>query len=223
MVYVELSVYKGYGSYDTHRAYNVNMHYQRTISFMISQYRMNELGELQTRISVDNVSYYLHSLTVHDGDTVSSQQHYSLCLNTPWYNGMNGTVTNVCIKSLSISKIPSPSSVCEAEIKCNETLGGILYRGFGIDYYYFNVSDDLPFVMFDLCGSLYDTNLQFNDVDLYLYDTDFTVLHHGADTGVCFNKEQLLITHLDAGQYVLGIGYTVYVPPAFYMGIKCDL
>eukprot|EP01083_Nonionella_stella_P245775 853903_1 len=201
--YLELSISNGYGFDDIHRVPNLHhaLPTDHTFHNISVSYDTNEFNERQTIMRIDNVSYHLLSISVYDD--VSSEQQYSLYLS----GDLNATVTNICIQSAAPLSIPC--SVCKGEIKCDDTLNGELVSASGIDYYYFNTSQVLPFVMFDACGVLYDIYSYFYDVNLYLYDLNWTVLNHGADTGVCLNKEQLAISDLNAGEYILGIEYII--------------
>eukprot|EP01083_Nonionella_stella_P203585 742792_1 len=115
------------------------------------------------------------------------------------------TVSNLCIQSPMFTN--DKCEVCGAEITCGETVTSMLTSSSDIDYLYFNLSADTTNshskVMFDSCGSSYDTYL-------YLYDINFNILFQGDDEGDCGTKEQLTIDPLHSGEYILGVsGYGV--------------
>eukprot|EP01084_Bolivina_argentea_P006490 12319_1 len=140
---------------------------------------------------VDDVIYYSTNYAVKPF-IPSTRELYSLYISSPLYmpNGINGTVQNVCIKSFKMN--------IENEIKCGDMIYGALTSLSDIHYYLFNSSQDLSEVLFDSCGSSYDTYM-------YLFGEDNSVLYQGDDDGDCGNREMLLTNFLVAGQYILGV------------------
>eukprot|EP01083_Nonionella_stella_P029219 80506_1 len=92
---------------------------------------------------------------------------------------------------------------CVDVVTCNATYNGDLSEATNIIYYYFNYSGHNERVMFDSCGSKYDTTL-------YLYDMDMNVLFEADDDGSCGNRAQMMIHSLSSRAYILGI--SMYKP-----------
>eukprot|EP01084_Bolivina_argentea_P030098 55817_1 len=141
--------------------------------------------------SIDNDSHYFVS---NVPSKVPQTQIYQLYFSAPYPDAINATVSNICISS---------AMIITGEIKCDDDFTGTLLSGVDIDYYYFNSTGNhnALSVLFDSCNSSYDTYL-------YLYDMHFNALYQGDDHGDCGVKEQLFISTLNPGEYILGIsGY----------------
>eukprot|EP01084_Bolivina_argentea_P271045 461061_1 len=85
--------------------------------------------------------------------------------------------------------------ICSGQINCGDILTGSLNSESDIHYYYFN-SSGLT-VLFDSCGSLFDTIL-------YLFDMELNILYQEDDNNCCL-QAQLLASQLQPGEYILGI------------------
>eukprot|EP01084_Bolivina_argentea_P100221 180000_1 len=105
----------------------------------------------------------------------------------------------------------------DGHVKCNETLTGEWDDWNDIDnLYLFNLSTASK-VIFDSCGSSYDTVLYLNDTDGpgYLYWTD--------DAGDCGDRAILSISSLEAGEYILGVsGWWYFDGGPFIVRVFCD-
>eukprot|EP01084_Bolivina_argentea_P167223 290266_1 len=119
---------------------------------------------------------------------------------------INATISNICI----LSSIDT--------VHCDDMINGKLLSSSDIKYYRFHVTS-YQSILFDACLSLYDTHL-------YLFDSNFVLLHENDDSSQCGNyQSQLEIRWLSAGEYVLGIsGYGTQIHHSFgeyNINVKC--
>eukprot|EP01084_Bolivina_argentea_P268352 455763_1 len=157
-------------------------------------YLLYSYASTRNMLKIDNFVYYYHSWM---SASTHQDQMYQLYMSNPRNHSANGTVSNVCIKS----PIPIKTlDIFEGTIKCGDTLRGELNSASDIDYYYFNLSNTSA-VLFDSCGSIYDTKLS-------LYNANFIKLIEADDDGDCGYQAQLVQLQLFAGEYVIEIsGY----------------
>eukprot|EP01083_Nonionella_stella_P203581 742783_1 len=144
---------------------------------------------------LDNFVRYYYSTLISPSNST-----YQLYMSNARDPTTQATVSNICIQSAIYTN--DKCEVCDAEIACGQTLTSVLTSSSDIDYLYFNLStgDNTSHskVIFDSCGSSYDTYL-------YLYDINFNILFQSDDDGDCNTKTQLTIDTLHSGEYILGI------------------
>eukprot|EP01084_Bolivina_argentea_P160072 278775_1 len=98
-----------------------------------------------------------------------------------------------------ISTTNSYCGGCTGEMQCGQITTGNLNSLSDIKYYYVNLSLDISSVMFDSCGSNYDTYL-------YLFDLDYNILYTSEYFSLeCNPGTQLFIDQLQSYDYILGI------------------
>eukprot|EP01084_Bolivina_argentea_P147648 258292_1 len=117
---------------------------------------------------------------------------YSFYTSSPWGEGINGNVTNICINLQNI--------LFDDKIKCGQSVNGEIFSSQQDYYYYFNLSAATT-VLFDSCRSEYATTL-------FVMNMNFSILYetsnnYDIDPSIC--GQQLLLYSLAKGRYILGI------------------
>eukprot|EP01084_Bolivina_argentea_P187706 323275_1 len=164
--------------------------------YMSYKYGLNDLTHNENIFKVDNTEYSYYATASVSGTM------YNLYMSRSSDNIINASVSNICITSKSsadtvIDNDPCPQ--CISHIKCGQIITGELTFKSENSRYYFNLSRPAS-VLFDSCGSSFDTYLR-------LYDMQDNILFQGDDDGYCTesSREQLPAPALDAGEYILGI------------------
>eukprot|EP01084_Bolivina_argentea_P304075 525084_1 len=96
--------------------------------------------------------------------------------------------------------VTGESPVIGDAITCGASIEGDLYFdpwASTIYYYYYHTQENMS-IIFDACDSEFDTYL-------YFYDSNFTILHQTDDDVNSDTREQLFISSLKSGTYILGI------------------
>eukprot|EP01084_Bolivina_argentea_P189765 326272_1 len=119
-------------------------------------------------------------------------QTYNLYVGGPFNDTLNSSISNICIKSYVSEEL-------DRNISCGDVIESELISASDIQYFYFNTPSYLEYVLFDSCGSEFDTYLG-------LVTDEFQIINEGDDDGDCQQSqhhEQLLVEKLVAGKYVL--------------------
>eukprot|EP01084_Bolivina_argentea_P234139 394187_1 len=120
-----------------------------------------------------------------------SQNFYASC---PISMGLNASISNICVNTpINIDNI----QIFENEISCGDTIQSSLDSTYDIDYYYFDLTATSA-VLFDSCGSSFNTSLA-------LYDMEFIEIGTSAVRYDCFPQSQLIFQPLFKDKYVLKI------------------
>eukprot|EP01084_Bolivina_argentea_P016162 30268_1 len=157
---------------------------------------VSEYSNQAARLRIDDISHYRSKPWFSSFPTVINLPFYMV---SPWHNGLNATIKDICIKSQEEGPSNTPCPICDGEIQCNQTLWGDIAFPTDMSYYYFNTTERKPNIVFDSCGSGFFTRL-------YLYDLDWNLLYKDIGDGLCGYAATLTIFSLDAGEYILGIG-----------------
>eukprot|EP01084_Bolivina_argentea_P172088 298102_1 len=146
------------------------------------------------KFQIDDTEYYYHSTSLIPSKSfilfnVTHNHTYILYLGNANDISLNATLQNICLKV----------SEFVAEINCSQTATATLTSVSDIDYYHFNFSNNnqISHIMFDSCGSMFDTYLYLWDIHQGIF------INHGDDDGNCGNREQLIVYDLPTGEYIL--------------------
>eukprot|EP01084_Bolivina_argentea_P077643 140878_1 len=136
-------------------------------------------------LKIDGFVHYYHSVISFS----SFNYIYQLFMSDSYESSINASVRDICIKS------PVSTNLFVGEIKCGDWLSRKQTEHNIAYYYYFTMSDNLSYLLFDACWSW--------DPHLYLYDIDFNILVEG-NSDDCIG-EKLLVTSPSYGEYILAI------------------
>eukprot|EP01084_Bolivina_argentea_P268353 455766_1 len=208
--YFQISIVNAFNFNDIYRIPNANtllpVDNQYHNFYLSYTYTVTDLNHNQNIFKIDDYVHYYPSTVP---TKILTNQTYKLYMSNPWNVAVNAVVSDICIKSL----IPQTS-----ETKCGDILTGELHSKSDVNYYYFQLLGP-SIVLFDSCGSTYDTVLR-------LYDMHFTKLAEADDDGNCGFQAQLIQPKLFAGKYILeisGFGADLnHDYGAWRMKIVCD-
>eukprot|EP01083_Nonionella_stella_P008745 25274_1 len=155
----------------------------------------NQYNTQQTVFSVDDITDYQ---SIEWFAAFPTTIHLPLYMSSPWHNGIHASVQDICITSEEQGPLDSRCTWCDGEIQCGDIHRGVTGFPADRDLYYFNVTGRLKNVVFDTCGSGFNTYLQ-------LFDMEMNVIQEGDDDGFCWDKEQLSVVALDIGEYILAV------------------
>eukprot|EP01084_Bolivina_argentea_P076143 137973_1 len=153
--------------------------YYHNIDFTY-KYSLNQLGYNKNIFKIDdNIFFYYSSVT----SSISTSSTFTLYMSSPLNNGISAIASNICVTLL------------KEQLGCGNTVSGDLTLTGDWGYYRsynFNLTKDSS-VLFDTCGSLFDSELS-------LYDISNNLLYF-VDEGDCGNQAQLSVPLLYAGKY----------------------
>eukprot|EP01084_Bolivina_argentea_P268356 455774_1 len=176
---------------------------------------------IKTIFSVDNVAYEYHAQIP---TFTSTTKPYPFYLG---YSGqgvlINADVNHICVNSSNIGRRiqHTPCSVCNGQIKCNQTFTQ-KFSSSGVDYLYFNLSESNQDLIFYL--QTQDSVYTYVYMDLYDINSNY---QKSLSSDSSWNKDTMLTVrqyaNVSVGEYILALEDTEQLfRRSWTLDVKCS-